>query len=440
MRLAELADDQLAAPSPQAEIQLADLCQAFELALGWRLELGPPEANNQRSDLMWSAPAEPGVGTALRLVKVAPDRKLAGPRGQSPLARRSLWPRQWPDCGAKIVRCAALVEREAELTADIPVVARNPEPAETAQRLAAVLQAGAEAVGCQAAGLYLLDSATTSLKLRACWGLSERKLAAPPRPLRALADLEALLGHAVVLAEPALFDDWRAPEQRGAAVCVPVSSSTTPLGTLWVFSHATRDFSAEQTHLLEAVACRLAAELERDVLVADARTRQEQTRDLDAAAQRTAESLPRVAPLVEGWKVAGRILGPGPADGVFFDWFAAAGGRLALSLGAADQPGLRGVLAAAELRSALRALGPDLARSSQALVRAHEVLGGISAEGAGLNALCGLLDPARDTFRFAAAGAVGVLLRDASAWTLQGEPAPPLGTLEKCRSSSYRGG
>ncbi len=241
------------------------------------------------------------------------------------------------------------------------------------------------------------------------------------------------------------------PEQCGAAVCVPVSSSTTPLGTLWVFSHATRNFSAEQTHFLEAVACRLAAELERDVLVADARASHEQRRELDAAAQRTAESLPRVAPLIDGWQVAGRILRPGcsahvaPAEGVFFDWFAAAGGRLALSLGAAHEPGLRGALAAAELRTALRTLAPDLARSSQALVRAHEVLGGISAEGAGLNAFCCLLDAGRDTLRFSAAGNVGVLLHRARPgpckanlrrrWALQKR-----WRLSNCRGGSSRGG
>ena len=44
--------------------------------------------------------------------------------------------------------------------------------------------AGAEAVGCQSAALYLLDDDTSELKMRSCWGLPCDRLAAPARPLR----------------------------------------------------------------------------------------------------------------------------------------------------------------------------------------------------------------------------------------------------------------
>ncbi len=331
--------------------------------------MATPTSNDQHADLMWSAPVEPGVGAPLRLVKVASDHRLGGASrpvaAKKAVALAEAISRLWSEtCSLR----AGLVESEAELAADIPVVVKPEEPAKAAERIAAVLKAGAEAVGCQAAGLYLLDSATTSLKLRACWGMSERKLAAPPRPLRgALADLEALLGHAVVLSEPAMFEYWRAPEPCGAAVCVPVSSSTTPLGTLWVYSQATRDFSDEQTNLLEVVAGRLAAELERDVLLADARASQGERRQLAAATQRATESRPRIAPLVDGWKVAGRMFAQQQSGGAFFDWFAAADGRLVLTLGAAIEEEFIGALSAAELRSALRAQAPDLLRSSRAL-------------------------------------------------------------------------
>ncbi len=219
-------------------------------------------------------------------------------------------------------------------------------------------------------------------------------------------------------------------EPCGAAVCVPVSSSTTPLGTLWVYSHATRDFSDEQTNLLEVVAGRLAAELERDVLLADARASQGERRQLAAAAQRAAESRPRILPLVDGWKVAGRTLAERQLGGAFFDWFAAADGRLAVTLGAAIEDGFAGTLASAELRSALRTQAPDLTRTSQALFRAHEVLASLSAESVGISAFCGLLDSARDTLRFSAAGAVRALLLEPAGWGALGEPAPVLGGLE----------
>ena len=43
-----------------------------------------------------------------------------------------------------------------------------------AHRLAAILKGGADAVGCQSAGLYLLDETTTTLKLRAAHNLPGR--------------------------------------------------------------------------------------------------------------------------------------------------------------------------------------------------------------------------------------------------------------------------
>ena len=51
-----------------------------------------------------------------------------------------------------------------------------------------------------------------------------------------------------------------------AAVCVPVSTPTMLLGTLWVFCHKRRDFNDRETNMLEVVAGRLAADLERETL------------------------------------------------------------------------------------------------------------------------------------------------------------------------------
>lgn len=164
----------------------------------------------------------------------------------------------------------AVWERDADLAAGVPVRRRNDEDAHLALRLEAILKGGAEAVGCQSTGLYLLDDATSELKLRACWGMPRRKLLEPARPLRgAIADLEALLGHAVVIDDTTLLPHWKVPECCASAVCVPVASPTEPLGTLWAFCDYPRDFTPQQTNLLEIIAGRISVELERDVLLAE---------------------------------------------------------------------------------------------------------------------------------------------------------------------------
>ena len=129
---------------------------------------------------------------------------------------------------------------KAELAAGVPVVPHRDDEKHLAARLEAVLRAGAEAVDAKAAALYLLDEATTELKLRSSWGLPFDRLAAPARPLQgAVADLEALLGHAVVLNDNDAREMWRVPEglpHGGLRARCP--RPTTLLGTLWVFCDA----------------------------------------------------------------------------------------------------------------------------------------------------------------------------------------------------------
>src|SRR5262249_28476281 len=144
------------------------------------------------------------------------------------------------------------------------------------------------------------------LKLRACFGLPQDRLLAPARPLRgAAADLEALVGHAVVLEDTSLLPHWRCPEDFPSAVCVPVSSPSLPLGTLWAFSDEPRDFTPEQTNLLEIIAGRLAADLEREMLLAVGAQAKNYDKQLDVAARWQADRLPSIAPLVDDYEFAG---------------------------------------------------------------------------------------------------------------------------------------
>src|SRR5690606_15231380 len=55
----------------------------------------------------------------------------------------------------------ALWQREAELAAGVPVTVRPDDGPHLAERLQSVLKSGADAVGCQAAALYLLDDSTS---------------------------------------------------------------------------------------------------------------------------------------------------------------------------------------------------------------------------------------------------------------------------------------
>lgn len=168
---------------------------------------------------------------------------------------------------------AELVAREAELAVDAtPNAEPSEESVQLASRLRDVLKTGAKSLGgFDAAALYLLDDETTRLKIRALWGLPTDRFLDPPRPLRgARADVEALLGSAVVLNEAYLAEAWKAPEDFDCSLCVPVASETTILGTLWYFSNQKREIETRELETLELIAGRIVAELEKEKLRQDA--------------------------------------------------------------------------------------------------------------------------------------------------------------------------
>ncbi len=279
--------------------------------------------------------------------------------------------------GELIAMRRALWQREAELAAGIPLVLREDEHAPPlSERLEAVLRGGAEAVGCEAAALYMLDPATTELKLRSSWGLPQKRLADPARPLRgSLADLEALLGHAVVLADNELHAYWKVPEEGFAAcVCVPVASPTIPLGTLWFFSRQERDFSDAQTNILEVVAGRIASDLEREVLADEALLSREQNKQVLAAQQSQHEQLPTIAPVVDGWDVAARVSTGRSIGGTFYDWFALDDGSLSVLAGDSLESGVAGAIDRRGAATAARAIAPERKSVEQLLDKANSIL------------------------------------------------------------------
>ena len=419
---------------------LPPLLRAFRRATGWPLQYIAKPAPTQPRDQQAAIPvasgnagsaghfllgtATPGLesdlgGEALeqRRPRLETPGALANaPRIDRPSAK-SLASAMAGMLGELFEVRRALKEREADLAAGVPVTPHPDDPQHLAERIEAVLRGGAQAVACQAAALYLLDEATSVLKLRACWGLPLDRLTAPARPLQgAVADLEALLGHAVVLTDPELMRQWRMPEDFAAAVCLPVSSPTTILGTLWVFATEKRDFGDQQTNLLEIVAGRIAAELEREMLRNESLGAAELRPQLLAAERLQRSQLPAIAPLLDGWDVAGWTAQAGPLGGDFHDWFCLPDGLLAIAVGHAMDRGIEAALAASALKAALRAHGQYYREAQQTLNRLNLTLWTGSAGDERATLFFGLLETATGRLSSAAAGQPAALLLRRDGW------------------------
>ena len=430
LHVEELPDD---GPPPVEELPaLSSLCRTFTSATGWPIEFVSGTPSRHDSDLLWSAPVDPGEGTAPGHFRIGRRGRAAeGPQPQVNLESAKLLA---ADLALVINELAAtqqaLWRREAELAAGVPVMPRSDEAEHLAERLEAILRGGAEAVGCQAAAMYLLDDATSELKLRALWGLPRRRLAEPARPLRGAAgDLEALVGHVVVLGEDtAQFPGWKIPDGFRTAVCVPISTPSIPLGTLWLYCHDRRDFNDNETNIIEIIAGRLSTELEREMLLAGGQQTALANQSLDAAGRWQQNQLPRITPLVEGVDLAGWTRQTGIVGGDFYDYFPLSDGSLGIAVGDALSTGVDAALLAAEMHGALRALAQRRLSPAQLVSRVNSTIWTTSVGDQSAALFYAVIDPTSGRLRYASAGdLVALHFRGDDADTFA-MPTAPLGT------------
>ena len=409
---------------------LPEVLRAFKRVTGWSLQYLSNPKPFDPLEMTWSVPVDLGAGADPGLLRLDPVGSAGTPSVShvDPRAVRELASALAGMLGELLQTRRALCQREAELAAGVPLVPQ-PEPARhLSARLEAVLRAGAEAIGCDAAGLYILDGATTCLKLRSCWKLPPERLNLPPRPLKdALADLEAMLGHAVVVDDRSPLPQWNPPEDFPTSVCVPVATSNTILGTLWLFSNRHRDFSDPETNIVEVVSGRLAAELEREMLLRVAADASRLERQLAAAERLQLDQLPSSAPLLDGWRLAGWTSQAEPLAASFFDWFSAPAGLWAAVAVHTTGCGVAAALVANAVRAALRCHVQYHPSAYQVITHVNRTLWTGSAGDQTAQAFIALLDPCDGRVQYALAGQPLVLLIGSQSWQSLTRPDPLLG-------------
>jgi phosphoserine phosphatase RsbU/P len=410
---------------------VGELCQSFADATGWPLRYVAQPEPTEIVDLLWSAPVNPGVGETPGHLRI----DLCGGSAVYE-SMRSDWEAAERMAGAigellneLFAARRALREREAELAAAIPVKPHRDEQGHLAVRLEATLRAGAQGIGCDSAALYLLDEATSQLKLRAAWGLPLEKFIRQARPLaNQMADLEALVGHAVALeSRDDMVGPWKSPEPAAAALCVPVSSPTVPLGTLWFFCKTSRPFTDEQTNVAEVVAGKIASDLERDVLLQEKTTSQQLAQQVQVVQRSQEYQLPTVSPPIPGWSLSGWAEQGQTFGGAFYDWRMLDDSSLFFMLGDACDGGLEAALASTALRAVLRGIDENSLDMDELLRRANRILWESSAGNWWAGLWMGQLHLTDGRCQFATAGRPSGLWLKPDGWASLAKPSEPLG-------------
>ncbi len=428
-------------PPPESIEGLAEVLRGFRRATGWSLRYAAGAAPSRPNDLTWSAPVNPGVGTTLGHLRLDPADPGEAGQTHEPVDEETAREMAATVAGMvdELLRTRhALWQREAELAAGVPLIPHREEEKHLAERLQAVLKGGAEAVDCQAAALYLLDDATTELKLRSSWGMPFERLTAPARQLQgAVADLEALLGHAVVLDDPKVLPHWNAPEKYASAVCVPVSSPTTLLGTMWVFCGRQRDFDDRQTNILEVVAGRVAADLEREMLMREGIDGARWKKQLALAERLQRSQLPSISPLLDGWDVCGSTFQEEAVGGDFHDWFCLPDGLLAIAVGDAMDRGLEAAMSANALKAALRAHAQYHRQAERMLPQLNLTLWTGSAGDQFASLFYGLIETSTGRVCYSTAGQAGVVVVRPDGWESLTRQSPQLGVSPESDYDSF---
>jgi len=388
---------------------LFELSRAFQKVTGYHLRFFKPNAGTKTGtiDCVATFPIVSGERDAscvMGLVRNFPAVSLIPERDVEYLARALAdmisESQQWQ---------VALRQREAELAANVQLTFHDREYRGLARQLEQLLRGGAKAVHGDAAALYLLDHETSFLKLRSIWGLPEERLTDPPRPLKtAFGDLEAMLGHAVVLKDDArLAERWNVPENFSSSLCVPVTSATTIHGTLWCFADSPEAFDGRAIPLLEIVAGRIALELEHQTLLREGHDGMILKRQLTDAEHFLQNQLPRaVVGSRDSWQIAGALSHSKPLAATFYHWQDITPDKSLFTIvsTAETMPSVEAQMRMVMLQAEIKNLGHYKCSAGRVIRELEDIAFSQHAEKKPFEMLYGLIDKSKSQLRIACGG------------------------------------
>lgn len=268
--------------------------------------------------------------------------------------------------------------QEAELAASISLSMKAEDQEDLALKLDRLLEQTASAIGCDAAAVYMLDDATSVLKMRSCIGIPKSRLAQPARPLRgALADLEALLGNAVLIDDIALSPQWQSPEFFGSALVVPIGTAQMPQGTIWFWSERTKTFNSSEIELAKRAASELMSLLERRLLCKEVSNARQITRAIDEVAIRQATRLPDPQPLDRRIDLAGVTDSGDNVATQFHSWILRDDAKVLACIGSAKSSGMDGCIVNTTLQTTTELLWKQSLTASQLMRQTNDQMWGL---------------------------------------------------------------
>ncbi len=336
--------------------------QAYTDATGWRLDRSHSPSDPVKTPATSNGNEPPAP--SMRLLPAFNAAMLGNVESQvdSPSVTREL-AEQLASAAADLARRLEQAQiayrtQEAELAVTATPTGTPDQSSRLLQRLERLLKQAAAATGCDAAGLYLLDDDTTTLKLRASFGLPADRIAAPARSLRgSRGDVESLVREVVLIddLQGTLSTTWNSPEAFTSGIVARIEEDDLPIGTLWLWSKQPQSFSEQDAAATQLAALSLASELSRAALHRERAKWNVTSTSIKSATQWQMRQMPPAMELAPGIVVDGWTESPRPWARSWHAWDVLPDGSIALAIAEADLRELDGAMVAATARAAFAA-------------------------------------------------------------------------------------
>lgn len=313
---------------------LGRLRQSFEQLTGWSVEFQSPPAGRRSSTGAAKAASPQRLMIDDLASFVGPGRKAVDRPASQRLADdiSALW-------NELQATRSELASREIELATCVATSLPADEKARLENLLQSLLSSAMELGGFDSASVWLVDDDALALNQRLAAGPHFSGLPSARHLGESRADVRAMTGNVIVMESARDAAKWQAPVECQSAVCVPVSSLSNLYGSLWLVRNQPGDVSGQVTTVLEIIAGRIAAELERAALsrqLLDSR----QADDADLPEPRRHNRIEEllqpgeadVQPPFAGWSVERLPVPHDPDNGVRWSGFRVSGAETMLFL------------------------------------------------------------------------------------------------------------
>ncbi|MBL8889036.1 MAG: SpoIIE family protein phosphatase [Planctomycetaceae bacterium] len=294
-----------------------------------------------------------------------------------------------------------------EANEDSPLI-----PTNLSDKVANLLRFAKDELNAIGAAVYLLDEATTHLRLRSM--IAPMAFAPEVDSVRALenslADLESLIGNKINIQSPEMGETWRIPKPFQYGWCVVLGTVNLPLGTIWLFFSQARTPSEKELGFIDSLNNQLYSEINsrEKPQASDAESALLQQELLMAARSNDAR-LPSFSPEVDGWKVVGWTYRQGYLASTFHDWAITPTGNLSVALGQVGGPMLTAAMTLNNMRSLVSAHREYRHTSSSMAAKLNEQIWCQSPGDETASLIYALIDPENHRVDLVNAGDGGVV-------------------------------